>query len=104
MRVSTGVDAAPEKPVIPDERLVPSDSSECDRLTDLSETINLYSSASATDNDKSRETDDINMFFKSYLLMNSLLSHRRERILSLIGTYGIIPAASPSMGNLSLFA
>ena len=32
-----------------------------------------------------------------------LLSHRRDRILSLIGSYGIITAVSPSMGNLTLF-
>jgi hypothetical protein len=35
---------------------------------------------------------------------DSLLSHRRDRILSLVGSYGIITAASPSMGNLTLFA
>ena len=34
----------------------------------------------------------------------SLLSHRRDRILSLIGSYGIITTTSPSMGNLTLFA
>ena len=35
---------------------------------------------------------------------NPLLSHRRDRILSLICPYGIITTTSPSMGNLTLFA
>jgi hypothetical protein len=41
---------------------------------------------------------------EAYYVFDTLLSHRRDRILSLVGSYGIITAASPSMGNLTLFA
>ena len=41
---------------------------------------------------------------QKFLDLETLLSHRRDRILSLICPYGIITTTSPSMGNLTLFA